>query len=295
MIPEGAYFTQVLYLFIIMCKKIIECFGLMGKGECYMTHDEQRFYLIQELLSEDARLQDIEIPEDEQRQKDLLRSLMNVRPPKQIGKEFLRIQDEYLCWERDKAGVTDAELLPPLSSDERLVLWQGDITTLRVDAIVNAANSALRGCLYPLHSCIDNIVHSRTDIQLRLLCDAIMNRQGGGEPTGKAKITPAFNLPCKYILHTVGPIIYERVTKKDCELLASCYRSCLELAAGNGCRSIAFCCISTGEFHFPNKEAAQTAIAVVREFLDSDTRIEKVIFNVFKDKDLKIYEDLLGV
>lgn len=260
-----------------------------------MTHAEQRLYLIQKLLSEDARFQDVQIPENEQEQKDLLRSLMNIRPPRPAGKEFLRIQDEYLCRERDNAGVTDAESLPSLRSDKRLVLWQGDITTLRADAIVNAANSALLGCFYPLHSCIDNMVHSRSGIQLRLLCDNIMKRQGHEEPAGKAKITPAFNLPCKYILHTVGPIIYDRVTEKDCELLSSCYRSCLELAARNGCRSIAFCCISTGEFHFPNLEAARTAIVVVKEFLKSDTIIDKVIFNVFKDKDLKIYEKLLGV
>ena len=179
-------------------------------------------------------------------------------------------------------------------SDERLVLWQGDITTLKVDAIVNAANSALRGCFYPLHSCIDNIVHSKSGIQLRLLCDEIMNRQGHEEPTGQAKITPAFNLPSKYILHTVGPIISHRVSKRDCELLASCYRSCLSLAAENGCQSIAFCCISTGEFHFPNEKAAEIATATVKEFLHGNVKIKRVIFNVFKEKDLQIYRKLLG-
>lgn len=259
-----------------------------------MTHNEQRIYLINELLKEDYRYQQIEIPDSEKEQRDLLRSLMNVRMPRPIGQEFLKIQDEYLSAERDSAGIVDGWQLPTLLSDERLVLWQGDITTLKVDAIVNAANSALRGCFYPLHSCIDNIVHSKSGIQLRLLCDEIMNRQGHEEPTGQAKITPAFNLPSKYILHTVGPIISHRVSKKDCELLASCYRSCLSLAAENDCQSIAFCCISTGEFHFPNETAAEIATATVKEFLHGNTKIKRVIFNVFKEKDLQIYRKLLG-
>ena len=259
-----------------------------------MTHNEQRVYLINELLKEDDRYQQIEIPDGEKEQRDLLRSLMNVRMPRPIGQEFLKIQDEYLSAERDSAGIVDGWQLPSLLSDERLVLWKGDITTLKVDAIVNAANSALRGCFYPLHSCIDNIVHSKSGIQLRLLCDEIMNRQGHEEPTGQAKITPAFNLPSKYILHTVGPIISHRVSKRDCELLASCYRSCLGLAAENGCQSIAFCCISTGEFHFPNEKAAEIATATVKEFLHGNAKIKRVIFNVFKEKDLQIYRKLLG-
>lgn len=259
-----------------------------------MTHNEQRVYLINELLKEDGRYQQIEIPDGEKEQRDLLRSLMNVRMPRPIGQEFLKIQDEYLSAERDSAGIVDGWQLPSLLSDERLVLWQGDITTLKVDAIVNAANSALRGCFYPLHSCIDNIVHSKSGIQLRLLCDEIMNRQGHEEPTGQAKITPAFNLPSKYILHTVGPIISHRVSKMDCELLTSCYRSCLSLAAENGCQSIAFCCISTGEFHFPNETAAEIATATVKEFLHGNVKIKRVIFNVFKEKDLQIYRKLLG-
>ncbi len=188
-----------------------------------MTHSEQRLYLIQELLAEDSRYFGISIPSDAQAQKDLLRSLMNVRMPKPISKDFLKVQDEYLKAERDAREITDCRALPGVPSDDRIVLWQGDITTLKADAIVNAANSALRGCFHPLHSCIDNMIHSRSGIQLRLLCDEIMNRQGHEEPTGRAKITPAFNLPCKYILHTVGPIIYGHVTKKDRELLASCY------------------------------------------------------------------------
>lgn len=258
-----------------------------------MTHQEQRLYLLRELLVEAPRR--IPIPADEQGQKDLLRALMNVREPKPISQDFLKIQDEYLKAERNLRGVVDGWSLPSIPSNPNIVLWQGDITTLTVDAIVNAANSKLRGCFYPCHSCIDNIVHSRSGIQLRLLCDDIMNRQGYDEPTGKAKITPAFNLPSRYILHTVGPIVSGRVTRRDRALLASCYRACLTLAVQKGCKSIAFCCISTEEFHFPNEEAAEIAIAAVEDFLRNGNEPIRVIFDVFKDVDLRIYQKLLGV
>lgn len=258
-----------------------------------MTHDEQRVFLIRELLAEEPEYKNIHIPEDKKGQEDLLRSLMNVRMPKPVSEDFLKVQDEYLQKERDLRGVVDSEKLASTGADERIAVWQGDITTLKVDAIVNAANSALRGCFHPLHSCIDNMIHSRSGIQLRLLCDEIMNKQGYEEPAGRAKITPAFNLPSKYILHTVGPIIYGHVTKKDRELLASCYRSCLALAVENGCKSIAFCCISTGEFHFPNDQAARIAVETVKSFLDEKMPPIQVIFNVFKDVDLRLYENLL--
>lgn len=257
-----------------------------------MTHEERRIYLIRELLAEDARYAGAAIPDGAAEQEKLLRALMNVRPPRPIGAEFLKVQDEYLRAERDLRGVVDAEAMPALPSDPRMALWQGDITTLKADAIVNAANSALLGCFYPLHGCIDNIVHTRSGVQLRLLCSEIMAKQGHEEPAGRAKITPAFNLPSRYILHTVGPIISGRVTQRDRELLASCYRSCLELAAANGCRSVAFCCISTGEFHFPNELAAQIAVDAVRDFLDAHDGL-RVIFDVYKDLDLEIYRNLL--
>ena len=183
-----------------------------------MTHKEQRRYLIRALLAEGAQYQNIAIPEDAQGQKDLLRSLMNVRPPRPVDQEFLAVQDEYLATERDTEGVVDVHALPPLRCDKRLVLWQGDITTLNADAIVNAANSGMRGCFRALHSCIDNIVHSKSGIQLRLYCDEMMNQQGYEEPTGQTKITPAFNLPSRYVLHTVGPIIEGHVTRCDREL-----------------------------------------------------------------------------
>ena len=201
------------------------------------------------------------------------------------------MQDEYLKEEINKKGIVDINNLNPIQKG--IYLWQGDITTLRCDAIVNAANSAMTGCYVPNHRCIDNAIHSFAGVELRLECDEIMNRQGHGEPTGQAKITNAYNLPCKYIIHTVGPIISYKLTSEDCELLANCYRSCLNLAAKNNLESIAFCCISTGEFHFPNDKAAQIAIKTVEEFMKKDTSIKKVIFNVFKDMDKEIYRELL--
>jgi len=201
------------------------------------------------------------------------------------------VQDEYLKEEINKKGIVDINNLNPIQKG--IYLWQGDITTLRCDAIVNAANSAMTGCYVPNHRCIDNAIHSFAGVELRLECDEIMNRQGHGEPTGQAKITNAYNLPCKYIIHTVGPIISYKLTSEDCELLANCYRSCLNLAAKNNLESIAFCCISTGEFHFPNDKAAQIAIKTVEEFMKKDTSVKKVIFNVFKDMDKEIYRELL--
>lgn len=258
-----------------------------------MTQPERRIKLIEALLREDPQYHGIGIPADEREQKKLLRALMNLRPPKPIDDSFLKIQDEYLSAERDSLGVTDGITLPPLRLDKRLALWQGDITTLRVDAIVNAANSRMLGCFVPCHGCIDNIIHSRGGVQLRLRCYKAMKAQGHDEPAGRAKLTPAYNLPSRYVLHTVGPIISGGVTREDRELLASCYRSCLELAAENGLKSVAFCCISTGEFHFPNEEAAEIAVKTVREFLRTDNHIQRVIFNVFKNHDLEIYKRLL--
>ena len=256
-----------------------------------MNQDERRIFLIKELLKEDKRYKNIEIPKNPTEQGDLFRALMNVRMPKEISEEFLKVQDEYLKEEINKKGIVDINNLNPIQKG--IYLWQGDITTLRCDAIVNAANSAMTGCYVPNHRCIDNAIHSFAGVELRLECDEIMNRQGDGEPTGQAKITNAYNLPCKYIIHTVGPIISYKLTSEDCELLANCYRSCLNLAAKNNLESIAFCCISTGEFHFPNDKAAQIAIKTVEEFMKKDTSVKKVIFNVFKDMDKEIYRELL--
>ena len=259
-----------------------------------MTHEEKRIYLIQELLAELPDCSGMGIPDHEGEQKRLLRSLMNIRPPRPVSDQFLRIQDEYLREEAARKGITDAAALPASGLDSRLLLWKGDITTLKIDAIVNAANSSLRGCFIPCHSCVDNIIHSVSGIQLRLDCDRIMKEQGYDEPTGRAKITPAYNLPSRYVIHTVGPIVTGRLTDKHCRQLADCYQSCLELAAKNGLKSIAFCCISTGEFHFPRERAAEIAVQTVVDYLAADRRIEKVVFNVFKQEDYDIYRKLMG-
>lgn len=259
--------------------------------ELNMTQAERQTYLIQKLLEEQQRYKDIQIPRDTAEQKRLLRSLLNIRAPRNISKDFLTVQDEYLQEETAAKGITDLAELRPLS--DGLYLWQGDITTLRCDAIVNAANSAMTGCYVPCHGCIDNCIHTYAGVQLRLECARLMTEQGHEEETGKAKITPAYNLPCKYVIHTVGPIISGRLTSADEELLASCYRSCLELAGQNGVKSIAFCCISTGEFHFPNDKAAEIAVRTVKSFKEQIGSNMEVIFNVFKDVDYKIYRNLL--
>lgn len=258
-----------------------------------MTQDERRQYLIEYLLKEEIRFRGQKIPKDKKGQENLLRSLMNVRVPKPVSEEFIRIQDEYLIERNKERGITDIADLKSVASDSRLYIWQGDITTLKCDAIVNACNSQMLGCFSPMHACIDNYIHTYAGIELRLEMNEIMTKQGHEEETGKAKITSGYNLPAKYILHTVGPIIQWGVTKEDEELLASCYRECLKLAADTGVESVAFCCLSTGVFRFPQLKAAEIAIAAVKTFLDNDDRIKKVVFNVFKDEDLKIYSNIL--
>ena len=257
-----------------------------------MNQSEKRRFLIQSLLNERPDFQRMAIPADATGQRQLLRGLMNIRAPQQTDADFLQAQDAYLRQEIAAKGVTDCADLTPVQPG--LYLWQGDITTLKCDAIVNAANSGMTGCYVPNHLCIDNAIHTFAGVELRLACAELMAQQGHPEPTGQAKITPAFNLPCRYVLHTVGPIISGAVTETDRELLASCYRSCLNLAAEHKLESVAFCCISTGEFHFPNALAAQIAVAEAKQFLAKQTSIKKVIFNVFKDTDREIYAHLLG-
>ena len=256
-----------------------------------MNQSERRLFLIQSLLKEKTEYRDIDIPAEPERQRELLRGLMNIRAPQSANAVFLKMQDAYLRGENAAKGITDVADLTPVQPG--LYLWQGDITTLKCDAIVNAANSGMTGCYIPNHRCIDNAIHTYAGVELRLACAELMAKQGHPEPTGRAIFTPAFNLPCQYVLHTVGPIINGRVTKEDKELLASCYHSCLELAAENGLESVAFCCISTGEFHFPNEQAAQIAVETVKQFMNRKTSVKKVIFNVFKDLDKEIYARLL--
>jgi O-acetyl-ADP-ribose deacetylase (regulator of RNase III) len=221
----------------------------------------------------------------------LFRGLVNIREPKQAGNEFLAVQDELLQSLIAEKGITDIADLRPVR--DNIYLWRGDITTLKAGAVVNAANSGMLGCFMPNHACIDNAIQTYAGVQLRLECAAMMEKQGYPEPTGQAKITAAYNLPSKYVLHTVGPIITGRLTDKDCDLLASCYTSCLLLAEKNDIDSIAFCCISTGEFHFPNEKAAEIAIQTVQKFIAETQSKVKVIFNVFKETDYEVYNRLL--
>lgn len=221
-----------------------------------------------------------------------LRALMNVRMPGELSEEFLQIQDAYLAEENAGRGIVTLAEIQELSTD--LYLWKGDITRLQVGAIVNAANSGMTGCYQPCHNCIDNCIHTYAGIELRNYCNDIMQRQGYAEPTGQAKITPAFNLPCDYVIHTVGPIVQGKLTVEHESLLMSCYESCLRIAEENNLESIAFCCISTGVFMFPNEKAAELAIQTVKQYKDRTKTKIKVIFNVFKEEDERIYRRFLG-
>jgi O-acetyl-ADP-ribose deacetylase (regulator of RNase III) len=264
---------------------------LGGKGVSFMNKSEKRIYLIQELLKERREYQNIVIPVGTEEQKQLLRALMNVRMAADQTEEFLKIQDAYLQEAIREKGIVSLGDLTPLIPG--IYLWQGDITTLAVDAIVNAANSGMTGCYHPNHNCIDNCIHTYSGIQLRKYCQDMMDQQGQEEPTGQAKITPAYNLPCKYVIHTVGPIVQGKLTEKHCTLLKSCYRSCLELAEESGVTSIAFCCISTGVFMFPNDKAAKIAVETVESFRKETGSRMKVVFNVFKNTDYEIYKKLI--
>lgn len=259
-----------------------------------MKQEERRIWLIRELIKEQSQYRDTELPQAQDEQQRLLRALVNVRPPMPASKEFLDIQDEYLSKEAKEKGIVCANELPVTEADERLVLWQGDITQLEVGAIVNAANSGMTGCYHPNHSCIDNCIHTYAGVQLRLACQTLIEEQGHEEETGLAKITPAFNLPSAYVLHTVGPIVNGRLTANHKELLSGCYHSCLELASQYDIESIAFCCISTGVFGFPPREAAEIAVSTVKQYLKVNSKIRKVVFNVFQSSDYQIYRRLLG-
>ena len=266
-------------------------------------------YLIEYLLKEDPQYSEMEIPSDLQGKRDLFRALRNVRWPKPVSEEFMRLQDEELQEQLQEKGIVDlnkpstfnSKLSTTLNSKPstlNYILWQGDITRLKVDAIVNAANSQMLGCFHPLHKCIDNAIHSAAGVQLREECHQMMLQQGHEEPTGQAKITKAYNLPCRYVLHTVGPIIPNGIpTEFQKEQLASCYRNIIACADENHLESIAFCCISTGEFRFPNQLAAEIAVKTVSDFFveHPECSIKQVVFNVFKDVDKRIYEGILKI
>ncbi len=255
-------------------------------------------FLIDYLINEDPQYSEMRIPEDLQGKRDLFRALRNVREPKPVSEEFLRLQDEELQAQLQEKGIVELDAVQQLSiinSQFSILLWQGDITRLRVDAIVNAANAQMLGCFHPLHRCIDNAIHSAAGVQLREECHRLMLQQGHLEPTGQAKITKAYNLPCKYVIHTVGPIIPDGIpTAFQKEQLASCYRNIMSCADENDLESVAFCCISTGEFRFPNRLAAEIAVHTVKDYLTSHPTcsVIQVVFNVFKDEDKRIYEGI---
>lgn len=272
------------------------------------TQEERLDALIRDFQAESTEYRDLPIPDDTEGKRRILRSLMNVRMPRKTAERTLLIQDEYLAERAAERGIvrlTDIPTLaqaygPDLPFAEKLSLWQGDITRLAADAIVNAANSQMLGCFVPMHSCIDNCIHSFAGVQLRAECkqkmDALRVKYGRDyeQPTAVPMLTDAYNLPAKKVVHVVGPIVEYRLTPGLEQDLARCYRNTLELCRENGLRSVAFCCISTGVFRFPNERAAQIAVATVRDWLkEHEAEVDRVIFNVFNDKDRALYERFL--
>lgn len=269
------------------------------------NQDERLDYLVEELCKDSIEYKNIKVKNADRRM--VMRSLMNIRMPKPISEEFLKIQDEFLREEAVEKGIVNLHDIPTIREEyaskidyaDKISIWQGDITRLAVDGIVNAANSQMLGCFVPCHKCIDNAIHSSAGIELRQECYEYMQEKRKidlyyEEPTGSAVVTSAYNLPCKYVIHTVGPIVYDELTDKLRDDLKNCYLSCLKSAVKHEIRSIAFCCISTGEFHFPNEEAAKIALSTVSEFLKThEEHIDRIIFNVFKDYDLDIYRKLI--
>ena len=266
--------------------------------------------LLQMLIADSKQYRNISVPATETEKRNLIRSLMNIRMPGTISEELLNLQDEYLQEDLEAKGIVVLEDIPTIKEQfdsksffgEKLSLWQGDITRLKVDAIVNAANSQMLGCFVPCHKCIDNAIHSAAGMQLRAECDHIMNRRSirygrkYEEPIGTATLTNSYNLPCNYVIHTVGPVCYDGINDRLCQDLRNCYESVLKCCVDNHIRSVAFCCISTGEFHFPNDKAAEIAWKTVTTFLETQGDfIERVIFNVFKDSDRKIYEKIIAL
>lgn len=264
------------------------------------TQAQRREWLIRALLADMGVTHEMPVGPDDQRA--LLRALFNVRPPKEVSPELLQVQDAYLQARLQERGVVHVGDPGFLASPDGLLLWQGDITRLAADAVMNAANNQMLGCFVPGHHCIDNAIHTFASVQLRLECARIMQAQGHAEPTGQAKVTPAYNLPSKHVVHTVGPIAEGgRPTRRDCELLASSYRAVLDAACAAGCESVALCCLSTGVFGFPRREAARIAADTVRAWRAEAAGAGAgrgeltVVFNVFLEDDLRLYQELLGI
>ena len=255
-------------------------------------------YLLEEFKADSVEYKNIEIPEDINGKRSLLRSLMNVRMPKKISGSVLKVQDEYLSVCAEEKGIVQLSDIPVTRGN--VSIWQGDITRLEVDAIVNAANSQMLGCFIPMHMCIDNQIHTYAGVQLREECSHKMEElrsQYGShyeQPTSVPMITDAYNLPAKNVIHVVGPIVRNRLTADLEQELADCYTNVLNMCLENNLKSVAFCCISTGVFRFPNKRAAEIAVKTVKEWsLEHTEAMERIIFNVFKEEDKKYYEEIL--
>ena len=263
-----------------------------------MTQNERLDYLVEEFKTDSVRYKDLTTPSDTEGKRQLLRSLMNIRMPGEMDESVLEIQDDYLQERIRENGIV--ELGDILEIRNGISIWQGDITRLKVDAIVNAANSQMLGCFVPMHTCIDNCIHTFAGIQLRAECSRQMKKMRARygrdyeQPTAVPMLTDAYNLPAKKVVHVVGPIVQDDLTPELEQDLADCYTNTLELCAENGLRSVAFCCISTGVFRFPNKRAAEIAVHTVKEWLEAHPgKMDRVIFNVFKDEDRRYYESEL--
>lgn len=274
-----------------------------------MNQEERLDYLVEKFKEDSVRYKNIEVSGDREEKRTVLRSLMNIRMPGEMDEETLNVQDEYLRERAKEKGIVTLDDIQTVSEalksrhrhKDKLSIWQGDITRLEVGAIVNAANSQMLGCFVPMHACIDNCIHTFAGVQLRSACNQYMidmkrrHGQSYEEPTGEAFLTSAYNLPAKYVIHTVGPIVQGGLKNRHKKDLKKCYQSIMECCVKNDIRSVAFCCISTGVFHFPNDEAAKIAADTVSDFLDANGEaFDRVIFNVFKDFDKEIYESLLG-
>ena len=264
------------------------------------TTQEQRLdYLVEEFKADSGEYKDLQTPADAEGKRRILRSLMNIRMPRELPDSVLEVQDEYLTERAEEKGVVRLSDIPVIR--DGLSIWQGDITRLEVDSIVNAANSQMLGCFVPMHTCIDNCIHTFAGVQLRAECNRQMNqlriRYGKDyeQPTAAPMLTDAYNLPAKKVIHIVGPIVQHNLTQELEKDLADCYRNTLDMCMENGLKNVAFCCISTGVFHFPNKRAAEIAVRTVTTWLsEHDGQMERVIFNVFKDEDRKYYEELIS-
>lgn len=254
---------------------------------------EKLDFLIDYLIKENEEILINKLPKNEKDKENLWRSLCNIRSPKEASDKYIKIENEYLQEKLKNGIITNVEDIKPLFNN-KICLWEGDITTLKIDTIVNAANSQGLGCFIPCHKCIDNQIHTFAGLNLRLECREKM-REIGVLKTGKAFITKGYNLPSKYVIHTVGPIIYQKVTNKEIEQLKKCYINSMKIAKENEIKSIAFPCISTGEFKFPKKEASKIAIESIEEYLEeSGDYFDKIVFNVFTDEDYDIYFKNLG-